>query len=119
MAYAAVVGSPIGHSLSPVLHRAAYAALGLSDWTYQAIECTESRFPALLAGLDDSVVRKVLHDNAANASLLAFACIVSLSVSFLFFTHVHQAARTTTQALAGFEVVIALIWITLSLRLRR
>jgi shikimate dehydrogenase len=52
MPYAAVVGTPIGHSLSPVLHRAAYAALGLSDWTYQAIECAESRFPALLAGLD-------------------------------------------------------------------
>ena len=28
---AAVLGSPIGHSLSPVLHRAAYADLGL-DW---------------------------------------------------------------------------------------
>ena len=29
--WAAVLGSPIAHSLSPVLHRAAYAALGL-DW---------------------------------------------------------------------------------------
>jgi len=32
-----VVGSPIGHSLSPTLHRAAYAALGL-DWDYDAVE---------------------------------------------------------------------------------
>ena len=32
-----VVGQPIAHSLSPNLHRAAYAALGL-DWTYDAIE---------------------------------------------------------------------------------
>lgn len=32
---AGVVGSPISHSLSPVLHRAAYVALGLSDWTYR------------------------------------------------------------------------------------
>ncbi len=31
---AAVLGSPIAHSLSPVLHRAAYAALGLDDWSY-------------------------------------------------------------------------------------
>ncbi len=31
----AVVGSPIEHSLSPVLHRAAYDAVGL-DWTYDA-----------------------------------------------------------------------------------
>ena len=36
---AAVLGSPIAHSLSPVLHTAAYAALGFGDWTYTAIEC--------------------------------------------------------------------------------
>ena len=33
----AVLGSPIGHSLSPVLHRAAYAELGLDDWTYDGV----------------------------------------------------------------------------------
>ena len=32
-----VVGSPVAHSLSPVMHRAAYAALGL-DWTYDATD---------------------------------------------------------------------------------
>ena len=31
----AVLGDPIAHSLSPVLHRAGYAALGL-DWEYDA-----------------------------------------------------------------------------------
>lgn len=36
---AAVLGSPIAHSLSPALHRAAYAKLGLDDWTYEAVEC--------------------------------------------------------------------------------
>ena len=46
---AAVLGSPIEHSLSPVLHTAAYAALGLTDWTYSAIECDEARLPALIA----------------------------------------------------------------------
>ena len=45
---AAVLGKPIAHSLSPVLHRAAYAALGCDDWTYEAIECDE-------AGLADLV----------------------------------------------------------------
>ncbi|MEO3938723.1 shikimate dehydrogenase [Dermatophilaceae bacterium Soc4.6] len=34
--HAGVLGSPISHSLSPVLHRAAYAALGLEGWTYDA-----------------------------------------------------------------------------------
>jgi shikimate dehydrogenase len=47
---AAVLGSPIAHSLSPVLHRAAYAATGLTGWTYEAIECDEARLPALVAG---------------------------------------------------------------------
>jgi shikimate dehydrogenase len=49
---AAVLGSPIGHSLSPVLHTAAYAALGLDDWTYSAIECDEAELPALIASCD-------------------------------------------------------------------
>jgi shikimate dehydrogenase len=48
---AAVLGSPIAHSLSPVLHSAAYRALGLAGWTYEAIECDESGLPALLASL--------------------------------------------------------------------
>lgn len=47
---AAVLGAPVAHSLSPVLHRAAYRALGLAGWTYQAIECDESGLPGLLAG---------------------------------------------------------------------
>jgi len=46
---AAVLGSPIAHSLSPVLHTAAYAALGLTGWTYTAIECDEAGLPALIA----------------------------------------------------------------------
>jgi shikimate dehydrogenase len=45
---AAVLGSPIAHSLSPVLHAAAYQALGLAGWCYQAIECDEQRLHPLL-----------------------------------------------------------------------
>jgi shikimate dehydrogenase len=48
--FAAVLGKPVAHSLSPVLHRAAYAALGLTDWSYTAIECDEPELPAVLAG---------------------------------------------------------------------
>ena len=46
---AAVLGSPIAHSLSPVLHRAAYAQLGL-DWTYDAIEVDSAGLAGFLAG---------------------------------------------------------------------
>ncbi len=45
---AAVLGSPIGHSLSPVLHRAAYAELGLTWWRYEAVECGEAALPSFL-----------------------------------------------------------------------
>ncbi|TDE59290.1 shikimate dehydrogenase [Nonomuraea mesophila] len=48
---AAVLGSPIGHSLSPYLHRAAYRAMGLDGWSYEAFECDEARLPGLLAEL--------------------------------------------------------------------
>jgi shikimate dehydrogenase len=46
---AAVLGSPIAHSLSPALHTAAYAALGLDGWSYAAIECDEAGLPSLIA----------------------------------------------------------------------
>ena len=49
----AVVGSPIAHSLSPVLHGAAYAHLGL-DWRYERHEVTESGLRAFVDGLDAS-----------------------------------------------------------------
>ena len=45
---AAVLGKPIAHSLSPVLHLAAYRALGLEDWSYTAIECAEDELPAFV-----------------------------------------------------------------------
>jgi shikimate dehydrogenase len=45
---AAVLGSPIAHSLSPVLHRAGYQALGLAGWAYEAIECDEAGLPGLI-----------------------------------------------------------------------
>jgi len=49
---AGVRGSPIAHSLSPVLHSAAYAALGLTDWTYDLAEVDEAGFLAHTAALD-------------------------------------------------------------------
>ena len=50
---AAVVGRPVGHSLSPLLHRAAYAALGLTDWTYDALDLGADQLGELIAGLDE------------------------------------------------------------------
>ena len=48
---AAVLGSPIKHSLSPVLHGAAYQALDLHGWHYDKIECDEPGLPRLVDGM--------------------------------------------------------------------
>lgn len=52
---AAVLGHPITHSLSPVLHRAAYHALGL-PWSYDALDVSEADLPGFLSNLDASWV---------------------------------------------------------------
>ena len=49
-----MLGRPIAHSLSPVLHRAAYAELGL-PWSYEAIECDEAALTSVLAERSDYV----------------------------------------------------------------
>ncbi|MCL8012553.1 shikimate dehydrogenase [Streptomyces sp. AS02] len=48
---AAVLGSPIAHSLSPVLHRAAYEELKLTDWSYDRFEIDEAALPGFFAEL--------------------------------------------------------------------
>lgn len=49
---AAVLGHPIAHSLSPVLHSAAYRALGLDAWQYGLLDVQESELPGVIASLD-------------------------------------------------------------------
>jgi shikimate dehydrogenase len=48
---AAVLGHPIAHSLSPALHRAAYAALGLDLWRYDVIDVSEDQLAGFMASL--------------------------------------------------------------------
>ncbi len=49
----AVLGSPIAHSKSPAIHRAAYGVLG-RDWSYEAIEVTGERLPEFVGSRDAS-----------------------------------------------------------------
>ena len=48
---AGVMGSPIAHTLSPALHRAAYVGLGLTSWRYDAVEVDAAALPAALGEL--------------------------------------------------------------------
>jgi shikimate dehydrogenase len=75
----AVWGSPIAHSLSPLLHRAAHQALGLTAWTYDPREVDVDGFAEALAGLDGSwrglsltmPLKEVALEAAVDASPLA------------------------------------------------
>jgi shikimate dehydrogenase len=49
----AVLGDPINHTLSPALHRAGYAAVGL-DWTYDAHRVPAGGLSEFVRGLDRS-----------------------------------------------------------------
>jgi shikimate dehydrogenase len=53
MIRAAVLGSPISHSLSPILHRTAYEKLGIFG-QYQAIEVTAEHLKEFISGLDET-----------------------------------------------------------------
>ncbi len=50
----AVLGRPIAHSLSPALHRAAYAELGLTDWSYDRFDVGEDELRASSRIRDES-----------------------------------------------------------------
>lgn len=53
MRWAAVIGSPIEHSLSPFMHRLFWESMGLSDWEYRRCEVTAETLPAWMAALDE------------------------------------------------------------------
>ena len=59
----AVLGKPIAHSLSPVLHNAAYHALHLDDWSYDKHEVGEPDLEGFLPEL--GVLNCLAHDGPA------------------------------------------------------
>ena len=71
---AGVIGSPVQHSLSPTLHNAAFAQLGL-DWVYVAFEVVRGHAPAAidamrvlgLAGLSVTMPHKEAVAGAVDA----------------------------------------------------
>lgn len=50
----AVLGDPIDHSLSPILHRAAYGAMGLDGWEYERRRVTQETLDRFIDSLDSS-----------------------------------------------------------------
>ena len=56
MTWAAVIGSPIEHSLSPVIHRAAWAQIGIDGWEYHRLEQDADSLPRFIGGLGGDCV---------------------------------------------------------------
>jgi shikimate dehydrogenase len=79
-----VVGSPIVHSLSPVMHRAAYAELGL-DWRYDAIEVHAGSLASFVDGCDGAwvglSVTAPLKREAAECAVTRSAVVEELGVA--------------------------------------
>lgn len=78
----AVLGSPIAHSLSPAMHRAAYHALGL-EWTYEAIDTAEAELPSVLN-------RRDTHGRPYWAGLS-----VTMPLKRVVLDHVDELSQTT------------------------
>ena len=78
---AAVLGKPISHSLSPIIHNAAYQQLGLPH-TYQAIELGEESFVEFIEAL--------------NSDWLGFSLTMPLKeIAFTVTDDISQLARLT------------------------
>lgn len=89
---AAVIGHPVRHSLSPAIHNAAFAALGL-DWAYLAFEVAPGDGGAAVAAVrtlglgglsvtmphKDAAARAVDRCTDAAAALGAVNCVVPLA----------------------------------------
>src|SRR5699024_3276321 len=73
---AAVLGRPVDHSLSPVLHHAAYRALGLQGWTYERIDCDAAMLPGLV---DDSPGHRIGYSVTMPGKLAALAYATTVS----------------------------------------
>jgi uncharacterized membrane protein HdeD (DUF308 family) len=73
---------------------------------------------ALGTGCFQAALAMKMRDDRPNLVLLIVAGVISLCVGAVFLQHIHQAARPTTQALAGYEFLNGIVWSILAFRLR-
>jgi shikimate dehydrogenase len=71
-AVAAIIGHPVAHSLSPLIHNAWLEAAGI-DGVYVALAPTQNRFPALIEGLRGGAMRGCNVTLPFKAAALAIA----------------------------------------------
>lgn len=118
----AVLGSPISHSLSPAMHRAAYAELGL-DWAYEAVEVAAGDLAAFVGALGDDVrglsvtaplkreAAAVAHQRSGDVELLGVAntLIVEDGMLSAYNTDVPGGAAALEEAGVGSPVTARIL----------
>lgn len=121
MIHAAVLGSPIAHSLSPTLHKSAYAKLGISG-EYSRIEMPADDFQRFLRNLDrsqwngfsltmplkeavlplvDSIDPIALRINSGNTIVITDSRMRVLSTDFTAFRRIFSDKSFTSVAIIG------------------
>jgi shikimate dehydrogenase len=77
-----VIGDPVGHSLSPILHNAAFAALGI-DWAYVPFPVAAADGPNVIAAMKTLGLRGLSVTTPHKDFVAAFADEVSSDVQLL------------------------------------
>lgn len=112
--WAAVIGSPIQHSLSPVLHSYAFDLAGL-DWDFRRVEVTVETLPSFMEGLDSHCVGLAITmpckqavipfldtvDALAKNVGAVNTCVVAGGLLAGFNTDVHGIVETIRDAIPG------------------
>jgi shikimate dehydrogenase len=94
----AVLGQPVGHSLSPVMQTAALAELGLAgEWTYEAIEVAPEEFEAR--------VRAMPAEGFAGANVTVPHKLAALTVADRVSNTARRIGAANTLSFDGDEIV--------------
>ncbi len=73
----AVIGHPVSHSRSPRMHTAAFQALGMGEWSYEAIDVAPERLAEFVAELPQSGLRGVNVTIPHKAAVVELCDVVS------------------------------------------
>ena len=101
MKLAGVIGSPIAHSLSPVIHNAAFRASG-AEWVYVAFEVAPGQAGAAID---------------AGAVLLVIVGVVASAIAAFFYIRVIVLMFFTEPAPDGPTVAVPSLWTTVGIGL--
>ncbi len=74
---------------------------------------------ALVTGCFQAALAYKLRKGHQNWVRIGIAGVISVAVGVLFLAHIHQAARTTTQLLSGYQMFYGITWIGFAFRLRK